>query len=295
MKLVIIGSGNILIDLINELNSNFKEIEVTFVCNLSHRKAVMDNTQVELDKIGVKTIDIDVKKFKEADLVLSFNCSAILPTDVVNSVHIINMHVGILPKYRGNSANTWAIMNGESYVGFTIHKMVEMLDAGDIYFVSKIPIGKRQTYSEVYDDLMNSIVKDTPKVLMDIYTGNLTAKKQEGDFLYCTLFSKEIGYIKNFDIDTEYIFNLYRCMSRPHGSGIYFYKNGVVYETRKVIAGYDIGVCNYIGIPGKVVNVFNDMIWIKTRDNIVAFGDIFDENGVKVNVNNTFKNGNALG
>ena len=294
MKLIIIGSGKMLINLINECKLYLNDIDIISVCNLAYNKTTTESTQIELDMMGIKTVDVNNKSINDVDLVVTINCAVILPSNIVNRTNIINVHIGILPKYRGNSANTWGIMNGEKYVGFTIHKMVDMLDAGDIYYVNKIPLERNQTYSDVYDKLMNSIVKDTPKVILDIYNGNITAKKQKGDYLYCTMFSKEMGQIRNFDVDSEYIFNLYRCMARPHGSGIYFYKNGITYETRKVIPGHDKGVCDYIGIPGKIVNVFDDMIWIKTRDNVILFGDIVDEVGNKVNVKETFKNGNKL-
>lgn len=294
MKIVILGSGQLLIELLNECKLNFQEIEILGVCNLSSRKKVAEETQIELDKLGIRTLVLNKEELKKADLVLSFNCSVILQSDIVNNIDIINMHVGVLPKYRGNSANTWAIMNGEPYIGYTIHKMVDMLDAGDIYYVGKIPIGKKQTYSDVYDDLMNSIVRTMPNVLLQIYSDLLPPMKQEGGYVYCTMFSKEMGYIKGFDMDAEYIFNLFRCMARPHGSGIYFYKNEEVFETRKVLLGTEKGVCDYIGIPGKIVNVLDNMIWVKTRDNVIIFGDIYDLNNTLVDVQSVFRNGQML-
>lgn len=294
MKLIIIGSGDLLIELINECKTNFHDIDLVGVCNLAFKNEIVKSTQSKLDIFSIKSFKLEKKVLMEADLVLSFNCSQILPNDIVNDIEIINMHVGVLPKYRGNSANTWAIMNAEEYVGFTIHKMVNMLDAGDIYYVAKIPIKKEQTYSNVYDELMSKIIKDTPKVLLDIYNGKLIAKKQSGEFQYCTMFSSEMGQIKNFDLKSEYYFNLFRCMARPHGSGIYFYRNNIMYEPRKVILGSDMGVCDYIGIPGKIVNIFDDMIWVKTHDNVILFGDIVDKNGIKIDVNNEFKNGFKL-
>lgn len=295
MKIIIFGSGQLLIKLLNECTTMHPAIEIIGVCNLSYKPNVKEFTQRELEQLGIKSIELDKKELKKADLILSINCPVILPPDIVNSFHIVNMHFGILPKYRGNSANTWAIMNGESHVGFTIHRMTDMLDAGDIYFVGKIPIKRSQTYSDVYDELIDAIVTTTPKVIEQIHLGSIVPVEQEGDYVYCTLFFKEMGYIRNFDLESEYIYNLFRCMSRPHGTGIYFFKNEIKFEARKVFVGTDRCVCDYIGIPGKIVYIYDNMIWIKTHDNVVLFGDIVDENEQRVDVHSVFKIGQSLG
>lgn len=293
MKLLILGSGELLLNLIDELDK-YPEIELIGVCNLGFRKNVTDWTKQELNVKNVHTFDLDLGALQRADMVLSFNCSVILPNEIVTNVNIINVHVGILPKYRGNSANTWAIMNGEKYIGFTIHKMVEMLDAGDIYHVEKIPIDSKSTYSDVYDELMTSIVEKTPAVILGIHEGEIHPQIQDEEFIYCTMFSKEMGNIRDFHVKSSYIRNLYRCMARPHGSGVYFFKNGDMYETRKVLLGKDCGVCDYVGIPGKIVNIYENMLWIKTEDNVIIFGDIVDTYGNAVDVPSVFKNGQKL-
>jgi len=108
------------------------------------------------------------------------------------------------------------------------------------------------------------------------------------------MFSKEMGNIRNFHVKSVYIHNLFRCMARPHGSGIYFFRNGDMYETRKVVLGKDCGVCDYTGIPGKIVNIYENTLWVKTEDNVVIFGDIVDAYGNPVDVTAVFKNGQKL-
>ena len=294
MKLMVLGSGDLLIELIERCQRCYPQIEIISVCNLHIREEVIKETASKLDRLNVNRVELSGDELDKADLILSFNCSVILPYDVVDVYDIINMHVGILPKYRGNSANTWAIMNGEDEVGFTIHKMSRMLDEGDIYFVKKIPILYNQTYSDVYDELMASIIDETPRVLTGIYRGDIHARKQCGAFAYTTLFSASMGHIKDYNISADYIYNLFRCMAKPHGSGIYFYKNNVRYEAGKVLRGKDRGVIDYVGIPGKIVYVYDESIWVKTADNVVVFEDIKDENGNRVKTSEIFKNGQKL-
>jgi methionyl-tRNA formyltransferase len=53
----------------------------------------------------------------------------------------LNMPGSLLPKYRGRAPVNWAIMNGESECGATLHYMVEKPDAGPIIAQERVPIG----------------------------------------------------------------------------------------------------------------------------------------------------------
>ena len=91
----------------------------------------------------------------------------------------LNCHAGILPKYRGFSANPWAIMNGETQIGYTIHRMDEKLDNGDIFYVGRFTILKEQTYADVYDDIFNDMVIRIADILLGVYEGRIHAHKTE--------------------------------------------------------------------------------------------------------------------
>lgn len=49
-----------------------------------------------------------------------------------------NAHPSLLPAYRGRHAIQWAIANGETVFGVTIHKMMGKIDAGDALLVRSI-------------------------------------------------------------------------------------------------------------------------------------------------------------
>jgi methionyl-tRNA formyltransferase len=53
----------------------------------------------------------------------------------------LNMHGSLLPKYRGRACVNWAILNGETETGATLHYMVEKPDAGPIIAQEPVPIG----------------------------------------------------------------------------------------------------------------------------------------------------------
>jgi methionyl-tRNA formyltransferase len=61
----------------------------------------------------------------------------------------LNMHGSLLPKYRGRAPINWAILNGETETGATLHYMVRRPDAGPIVGAERVAIGIDDTALEV--------------------------------------------------------------------------------------------------------------------------------------------------
>ena len=77
----------------------------------------------------------------------------ILPLSVLSypKYGCINLHVSLLPAYRGAAPMQRAVMNGESETGVTTMLMDEGLDTGDILFTERFPIGDSDTFETVHD------------------------------------------------------------------------------------------------------------------------------------------------
>ena len=65
-----------------------------------------------------------------------------------------NMHGSLLPKYRGRVPINWAVLNGETETGATLHEMVEKPDAGRIIARQAVPILPDDTAGEVFDKVV---------------------------------------------------------------------------------------------------------------------------------------------
>lgn len=61
----------------------------------------------------------------------------------------LNLHGGKLPRYRGNAAANWAILEGESELGVTVHRMVPELDAGPVLAQESVPITDDTTVKDL--------------------------------------------------------------------------------------------------------------------------------------------------
>jgi methionyl-tRNA formyltransferase len=62
----------------------------------------------------------------------------------------LNVHFGMLPKYRGLLPIFHALMDGESSFGVTVHLMDEKLDNGDIVAQRAVPIAASDTLDSLY-------------------------------------------------------------------------------------------------------------------------------------------------
>lgn len=76
------------------------------------------------------------------DLLLSVRSPAILSKAVIASPKIgaFNLHTGPLPAYAGRNVISWAIFNGETSHGVTLHQLSEEIDGGDIIYQTRFAI-----------------------------------------------------------------------------------------------------------------------------------------------------------
>ena len=89
----------------------------------------------------------------DPDIIVVVAYGKILPKSVLDYPRLgcVNLHVSLLPKYRGAAPMQRAIMEGESETGVTVMYMAEGLDTGDIIAVSKFKIEPSDDFEAVHD------------------------------------------------------------------------------------------------------------------------------------------------
>jgi len=294
LKLLVLGTGNVTLDFIRHC-LNLSDIELLGNipdCSLDDNN--LNYYKEELEKVNCITLPFNDYSLSKADIIYSIEYRKIIEDCIINKYFFVNCHGGILPQWRGFSCNAWAIINGAKEIGYSVHRMNGKLDDGDLFFIKKIPIDSNQTYADVHEKMIQSIINETPQILIEIAGGKRKGIPQKGSFAYCNKFSREMGMLSNFNVPSVYLYNLYRCMAKPLGSGLFFQFKGVIYNVGVIKIGSDYGVTNYIGVPGKIINISDEALWIKTLDNCVLLSDIRDSDNRKVNLYKTFRNGNFL-
>jgi len=76
---------------------------------------------------------------------------------------ILNIHTGDLPNYRSRHPISWAMINGESQIGITIHKIDEKIDCG--FLVHKFHINRLfiDDLNSLQSKLESALFKEFPK------------------------------------------------------------------------------------------------------------------------------------
>lgn len=110
----------------------------------------------------------------------------ILPLNVIEypKYGCINLHVSLLPKYRGAAPMQRAIMDGEEETGVTIMYMAEGLDTGDIISVEKFPILPEDDFESIHDRSAEVGSRLLSETIEKIYSGE-AERIQQDDSLAC--------------------------------------------------------------------------------------------------------------
>ncbi len=110
----------------------------------------------------------------------------ILPINVIEypKYGCVNLHVSLLPKYRGAAPMQRAIMEGESETGVTVMYMAEGLDTGDIISVEKFPILPEDDFEAIHDRSAEVGGKLLSETIEKIYLGTADRIAQD-DSLAC--------------------------------------------------------------------------------------------------------------
>jgi len=124
------------------------------------------------------------------DLIAVVAYGKILPKAVLDYPEFgcINVHVSLLPKYRGAAPMQRAIMCGETETGVTIMHMAEGLDTGDIISQEVFPIGPEDDFEAIHDRSAEVGGKLLVKTIAEIAQG--TAKRIPQDDSFATYAAK---------------------------------------------------------------------------------------------------------
>lgn len=109
------------------------------------------------------------------DYLFSFYYRYMIPAELLACANIaaLNMHGSLLPKYRGRAPVNWAILNGETQTGATLHIMEAKPDAGDIVGQSAVPIGPNETATDVFGKVSSAAVDVLTQVLPALVQGRV--------------------------------------------------------------------------------------------------------------------------
>lgn len=149
----------------------------------------------------------------EIIVVVAYGC--IIPPQLLHIAPYgcINLHVSLLPQYRGSAPIQWAVLNGDARTGVSIMQLDEGLDTGDVLLVEPVDIEPEETSGQLFDRVSAVGARTLVTALEKLAQGALTPVPQ--DHSQATLAPALTKEMARFDFtqDAGHIHNWVRGMN----------------------------------------------------------------------------------
>ena len=105
-------------------------------------------------ELGIKVShDPTVLLNTEFDLAVVVAYGRLISDALLNNGLFVNLHFSLLPRWRGAAPMERAVLAGDEVTGVCVMKLVKELDAGPIYQVRQVPLGREIILSDLADQL----------------------------------------------------------------------------------------------------------------------------------------------
>ena len=193
-----------------------------------HELANHNNIKVNFPtKLDEKAFDL-IKSYKP-DLIIVMAYGLLIPTKILNfpQYGCINIHVSLLPRWRGASPIEHTLLNGDTETGITIIKLIEKLDAGPIIVQKKIPVVENFNKDDLSDKLTqlgsNLLIDILPKLFAD----KIVMQDQNNmEATYAQKINSQMRKI-NFNLSTREVLNQIRAYATNPGAWFFYNKERI--------------------------------------------------------------------
>lgn len=154
----------------------------------------------------------------QPEIIFSFYYRTMLSEEILSLAPKggFNLHGSLLPRYRGRAPINWALLNGETETGATLHKMVKRPDAGDIVNQQKVAISASDTSLTLHKKVLEAAQTLLKEQLPKLKNGTATFTAQnEADASYFGRRTAADGEILWHKSAAE-INNLVRAVTEPY-------------------------------------------------------------------------------
>jgi methionyl-tRNA formyltransferase len=232
----------------------------------------------------------------QPDIVVVVAYGRILPKSILElAPHgCVNVHYSLLPKYRGAAPVAWTIINGEAEAGVSTMKLVEKMDAGDIYLQEAIKLTGAETTGSLQTQLTPIGARLLLETLRRLKDGSLSATEQDENLAtLAPILKKEDGLIdwQRSALEIERRIRGFDPWpgSFTHCSGkmLKIHRAGIVDTERR-------------GSPGEIIRADGNGFWVATPMGILSLEEVQQENkkrlpGVEFIKGARIKSGDRLG
>lgn len=283
-KLILMGNGHAAYDAFSNIIKYFN-VEGIILPSLDDKiKMLAEENNI---KISCELSDVFLW---EPECIIMISYGKLLPEEIINKYEVINVHYGLLPKYRGLHTVAWALINGEKEIGYTVHLVNDKIDGGDIIFQQAIEVNDDDNVWTIMEKLDALMSKNICSILDNYFKGNIKPIKQDDS--KATYFARRNitdCYI-DWSLPSEVLFNFIRALVPPYPGAFTVYKGKkiIITEAEKYNTPEYTEVCGHVvnRIPGKGVLV-------KTGDGVLLIKKIKTQDGNEICADKFFKSTGA--
>lgn len=177
----------------------------------------------------------------------------------------INLHPSLLPKYRGAAPINWTIIAGEQITGVTTIFIKKEIDAGNVILQKSVEIFPDETAGSLHDRLAEAGADLLLESLDLISENNIEVTKQDDTLVSkAPKLTKEICHI-NFNQPAKRVKYWIHGLS-PYPGGYAFLNDEMIKFYRAAVIPSE----NHNKVPGEIVNITLDELWIACDPGIIG-------------------------
>ncbi len=226
---------------------------------------------------GVPVVSHYLEAISETtDIVLTAAYKPKIAKSDLERARFINIHYALLPKYRGMHAVVWAILNGESEVGFTVHQTSELLDQGPVIYQESLPVAEKTSW-ELMLELDELVATRIFKIIRD-YAANeiIPISQNEADALFVAPRNQSDCMVCWSGWDAVFFSRALRALVPPYPLPFFIHCGAKVEIVRASVI-----FKKYIEINGHLVYIDGKSVYIKIPDGLLVL-DLIRIDGVEI-------------
>ena len=261
----------------NELDTNFFDIigvvtksqnRISRNPNLNNELNIQSNKNFDIYRINKFTDEMKLKLTQlNPSIIIVASFGLILPDYILKipALGVINIHPSLLPKLRGPSPISSAIIEGMDRTGVSIIKMVKELDAGPILFQEEFKIDENYNAEQLGLTLFNLAAKNLNQTVKKIVDKSILEISQDDSLAtYTKMVKKDDGLI-NWAESGELIIRKLKAYSDWPGVYTHWNNKRIIIKEAEFQKKENTGFQKY----GQIIGLNNHCITVKTLDGFI--------------------------
>lgn len=284
MKLAVLGAGAEVDYFVQNFYTEFNIVAYgAHELNITSARETIDFCREK----GVPIInEIEELDEYEPDYVFILSYPPLIEDEWLRKYRFINMHMALLPSYRGFHGGTWAVVNGEKHHGYTIHEVDSGIDTGPIYYQGQVEADLSDNINTIRAKILEHFKANVGDVFRSILFNKLEPVPQDDSLAKYVCRRRPEDSRIDWGQTAWKVFNLIRALTPPYTSGAFTSYNG---EKLFVTESLWLESPVYIATVGQVVAKLPGRgVLVKCQDRALLVSRV-NYNGVDMDPNDLFK------